>query len=233
MARATRKSVAQKTTKTAAKPTAAKQTATRATTKVAKPTSGEKTVQIPDPGLFLAVLEALIEEDILDEDRLDPLLADIETSDEDLDPDDEEARVAAAIAILHALPLEADAVARIECVDFDGGNDIYMLLEEVLEIETGGEADYYQLRSLQGIEALRSLVALNLDGHGFNEAKLDLSPLAGHPTLAILRLSGKCTGARALESLPALKELTARRDKLDEPAVLDRLAARGVAIRED
>ena len=193
----------------------------------------KKAVQIPDPGLFLAVLQALIEHDILSEDRLDPLLAEIETSDDEHDPDDEEARVAAAIASLHTLPLEADALARIERVDFDGGNDIYMLIEEVLEIETGGEADYYQLLSLAGIDALTSLVSLNLDGHGFREARLDLSPLAGHPTLSTLRLSGECTGAKALESLPALKELTARRERLDDPSVLDRLASRGVEIRED
>ena len=196
----------------------------------AKPAARAKAALIPDPGLFLAVLESLTEEGLIEEDRLDPLLAEIETSDEDLDPEDEEARVAAAIATLHTLPLDPEALARVERVDFDGGNDIYMLIEEVLEIETGGEADYYQLTSLQGIEALRSLVSLNLDGHGFREASLDLSPLAGHPTLATLRLTGKCTGAQALERLPALKELTANRDKLDDPTVLDRLAARGVEI---
>ena len=211
---------------------ASKQTAKQATTRVTttRPTTAGKTAPIPDPGLFLAVLQALLDQEILAEDRLAPLLADIETSDEYHDPDDAEARVCAAIAILHGLPLAAEALAQVERVDFDGGNDIYMLIEEVLEIETGGEADYYQLRALEGIAALSSLVALDLDGHGFREATLDLSPLAGHPTLATLRLTGKCTGAKALERLPALTELTARRDKLDDPAVLDRLAARGVTI---
>ncbi len=187
------------------------------------------TPKIPDPGLFLGVLQALIEQEILPEERLDPILADIETS--DAEPDDNEAeRVAAALARLHELPLTTAMLARIESIDFDGGNDIYMLIEEVLDIDTGGEEDYYNLQSLAGIDALTSLTSLNLDGHGYREAALDLSPLADHPTLASIYLTGKCTHAKALETLPALNTLTARASNLDDPTVLDRLAARGVEV---
>ena len=184
---------------------------------------------IPDPGLFLAVLQALIAQDILPEERLDPVLADIETSDgEHGEP--EAARVAAALALLHATPLPAGALARVETLDFDGGNDIYMLIEELLDIDTGGELPYYDLRSLQGIAALTALTALNLDGHGHPGTPLDLTPLAHHPTLASIFLSGACTHASALETLPALNTLRARREHLDDPTVLTRLAARGVEI---
>src|SRR5687767_6760991 len=133
---------------------------------------------IPDPGLFLGVLQALLDQEVISQDRLDPALAEIETSDEE--DGDEGERVAAAVATLHALPISADELARVERVDFDGGNDIYMLIEEVLDIQTGGEEDYYEVRSLEGIAALRSLTDLNLDGHGFRDAPLDLTPLAGH-----------------------------------------------------
>lgn len=189
------------------------------------------TAKIPDPGLFLGVLQALLEQELLDQDRLDPALADIETSDEE--EDDEQARVAAAIARLHETPLPAAAVARVERVDFDGGNDIYMLIEEVLGIDTGGEEDYYCLGSLQGIGALTALKALNLDGHGYRRAALDLSPLAGHPNLADVYLTGTCTHAGALERLPALKQLRARAADLDDPGVLDRLRRRGVDVRDE
>jgi len=187
------------------------------------------TAKIPDLGLFLGVLQALLKQEILPEERLDPVLADIETS--DAEPDDNEAeRVAAAVARLHELPLTAEMLARIESVGFDGGNDIYMLIEEVLDIDTGGEEDYYQLQSLVGIDALTALTSLNLDGHGYREAALDLSPLQGHPKLASIYLTGKCTNAKALETLPALNTLTARATDLDDPTVLERLAARGVEI---
>lgn len=185
---------------------------------------------IPDPGLFLGVIQALLEQEILSEDNLDPALADIETSGAEPDDENEAERVAAAVALLHDLPIPNGALARIERLDFDGGNDIYMLIEEVLDIDTGGEEDYYNLQSLAGIDALTSLTSLNLDGHGYREAALDLSPLADHPTLASIYLTGKCTHAKALETLPALNTLTARASNLDDPTVLDRLAARGVEV---
>jgi hypothetical protein len=186
--------------------------------------------KIPDPGLFLGVLQAMLEQELLSQDRLDPALADIETSDDE--DGDEQERVAAAVARLHETPLPDEGLARVERIDFDGGNDIYMLIEEVLDIDTGGEADYYCLGSLQGIGALTSLVALNLDGHGYRQAPLDLSPLAGHPALADLYLTGVCTNAAVLTTLPALAKLRTRASDLDDPTVLDRLRQRGVEVRE-
>lgn len=185
---------------------------------------------IPDPGLFLGVLQALLEQEVVSQDRLDAVLADIETS--DVEEGEEWERVSAAIALLHALPISADELARVERLDFDGGNEIYMLLEELLDIETGGESDYYEVQSLAGISALRSLVDLNLDAYGFRTATLDLTPLAGHPTIASLYLTGKCKPATTLEAMPALKRLRARPDDLDDPAVLARLRARGVEVIE-
>ena len=50
--------------------------------------------------------------------------------------------------------------------------------------------------------------------------------------LASIYLTGKCTNAKALETLPALNTLTARATDLDDPTVLERLAARGVEIHK-
>lgn len=97
---------------------------------------------------------------------------------------------------------------------------------------SGARLDYYEVRSLAGSSALRSLVDLNLDACDFRTATLDLTPLAGHPTLASVYLTGKCTPATTLESLPALKRLRAHPDDLDEPAVLARLRSRGVEVIE-
>jgi hypothetical protein len=95
----------------------------------------------------------------------------------------------------------------------------------------GGETDYYQVGSLAGIERLKGLRVLNLDGHGYRKASLDLGPLRDHPTLQRLVLSGKCIGAHALEQMPALIEVDVQLGSLDDAAVLERLAARGVEVR--
>ncbi len=190
-----------------------------------------KDPKITDPGLFLGVLQALLEQELMPQERLDSVLAEIETS--ELDEDDEAGRVAEAIGLLQALPLSAEALARVESLDFDGGNEIYMLIEQVLDIETGGEEDYYQVLSLEGVQALTSLVSIDLDGHGYREGALDLSPLAGHPTLASLSLTGKCTRSQVLLSLPALTQLHASARNVDDPSVLARLRERGVEVDGD
>jgi hypothetical protein len=105
------------------------------------------------------------------------------------------------------------------------------LEEETLDIDTGGETDHYQLGSLAGIERLDGLQVLNLDGHGYRKAPLDLGPLRDHPALQQLVLSGKCINASVLEQMPALTVVDLQLGSLDDGAVLERLAARGVEVR--
>ncbi|MEH1017209.1 hypothetical protein V6U90_29455 [Micromonospora sp. CPCC 206060] len=115
-------------------------------------------------------------------------------------------------------------------MNFDGGNEIYMLIEQTLDIDTGGESDDYNVTSLEGIHALPGLQSLDLDGHGYHPAPLDLTPLTDHPTLSELFLTGDCTGAGALESLLALRNLDITLAHLDDPNVPTRLEARGVTV---
>lgn len=181
--------------------------------------------EIPDTGLRLAIMDALIALGRLDEAVLRERLADIHDEEHD-----EDVLITTALERLRTLELDAGALAEIERIGFDGGNEIYMLIEECIDVDTGGETNHYQLGSLAGIERLVALRSLNLDGHGYREATLDLGPLRDHPTLATLVLSGRCSNASALESLGALTKLDYRLGTLDDETVAERLAARGVEI---
>ena len=165
------------------------------------------TIVFADRGLHLGVLNALLTTGAIAAADLAAIVA-------STGPDGPEdgypgpgPRLKASLELLHAYALPVDAVAAVEELDFDGGNDIYMLIEQALDIDTGGESDDYNVTSLAGIQELSSLRSLNLDGHGYRETPLDLSPLAGHPALTTLMLTGECTSAATLESLPALRDL--------------------------
>jgi hypothetical protein len=187
--------------------------------------------EIPDSGLRLGILDALLGLGHLDEDDLRERLADIRDPDVDVDRESEDEWIAKALARLAEVEIDPDTLSEIEQLGFDGGNDIYMLIEETLDIDTGGETDHYQLGSLDGIERLGGLRVLNLDGHGYRKAPLDLRPLRDHPTLQRVVLSGKCIGASVLEQMPALTQVDVQLGSLDDGAVLERLAARAVEVR--
>lgn len=184
-----------------------------------------------DRGLHLGVLDALLDSGDI---AADDLKAVVESTGPD-GPDDgypgPGPRLAASLNLLHAVPVPAATAATVDRLDFDGGNEIYMLIEQTLDIDTGGESDDYNVTSLDGIGALSGLLSLDLDGHGYRSTPLDLTPLADHPTLETLLLTGDCTAAGVLESLPALRELDVRLARLDDPDVPARLASRGVTIR--
>jgi hypothetical protein len=188
--------------------------------------------ELVDIGLGLGILEALLRLDHLDEVELQARLADIRDPDVEVDRWSENQWIAEALARLGQVEIDPAHLPTIERLDFDGGNDIYMLIEETLDIDTGGETDHYQVGSLAGIERLSGLQVLDLDGHGYRKGSLDLGPLRDHPALRKVVLSGKCSAAGALEHMPALTELDARQGSaVDDPTVLERLAARGIAVR--
>lgn len=182
--------------------------------------------EITDTGLRLGIINALLELGRLDEGALRERLADIHD-----DEHDEDALIGQALERLRDVQLDPAALGEIQRVHFDGGNDIYMLIEESLDVDTGGETNHYQLGSLAGIERLTGLHTLNLGGHGYRDAALDLGPLRGHPTLTTLVLSGRCTNAAALDTLGALTKLDLGYGSVDDDAVLERLAARGVEVK--
>jgi hypothetical protein len=189
------------------------------------------TIVFADRGLHLGVLDALLNSGAIDADELKALV-------ESTGPDGPEdgypgpgPRLDASLALLHARAVSATEAASVDSLDFDGGNEIYMLVEQTLDIDTGGESDDYNVTSLEGVLQLPGLRSLDLDGHGYHPEPLDLTPLTGHPALTTLLLTGACTAAGALESLPALRDLDVTMARLDDPEVLTRLETRGVAIR--
>lgn len=193
--------------------------------------SPQATLKFPDAGLHIAVLGALLEANFISAELIQSKLEGL-----DFDEDSSETeRLLAAMERLHAIPIDPKQAAQLESLDFDGGNEIYMMLEDGAETETGGEDDTYCLQALTGIEVLSGLKHLSLDGHGYSGDTRDLKPLAGHPTLEVLILSGKCKNATALETMPKLARLDVRLGDVDRPKVLDRLAKLGVEIlrRED
>jgi hypothetical protein len=192
--------------------------------------AGMRARDIPDSGLRLAIFDALLGLGRLDEDALRDRLASIRDPEVEDPWEYENEWIAEALTRLEMVELDPAHLAEIERIDFDGGNDIYMLIEETLDIDTGGETDHYQLGSLAGIERLSALQSLNLDGHGYRKAPLDLGPLRDHPSLQRLWLSGKCIHAQVLEHLPALTKLDVGLGSVDDADVLDRLAARGVEV---
>ena len=183
-------------------------------------------ITFPDAGFHIAVLGALLEIKSISAELIQATLEGLDFDDDTSETD----RLLAAMGRLHTLKLDPKQLARIQTLDFDGGNEIYMLLEDGAETETGGEDDTYELRALTGIAALSALKNLSLDGHGYRAKTLDLKPLADHPSLATLTLTGKCKPLKTLETLPKLTQLDLRYATIDAPTVIDRLAKRGVTI---
>jgi Family of unknown function (DUF6892) len=131
-----------------------------------------------------------------------------------------------AVNAFAELEIEQPLLDRITTLHFDGGNDVYcdLLLEELStrlkcehwELDTGGETEVFAVASLGGIQALSKLESLNMDGHGFIDGGHDLSPLAGHPALRELILTGIASGADTLLSLNALTKLRGTRGLGDD-----------------
>jgi hypothetical protein len=190
-------------------------------------------IRFPDPGLHIAVLGALLDSKQVQVREVSDLFKGLEKELEGLDPyDDLEERLEVGMRRLHALELEASKVAKLRSLDFYGANQIYMLLERACGTDSGGELDTYALGSLEGIGLLTGLERLSLDSHGYTSGVRDLSPLSNHPALTSLDLSSRCTGAEALLTMPALREVEAGSARLTPESVLADLAARGVTVKK-
>lgn len=187
--------------------------------------------EIPDPGLRLGVLNALLLLGQLDAGRLQERLLGIAKAGLEEPRTHLDAWIAEAICRLGDVEIEPAQLSAIRCLHFDGGNEIYMLIERALGLDTGGETGHYQVGSLAGVERLSGLQELDLDGHGFREAAIDLAPLRGHPSLRRVVLSGRCGDARALLQLPALVEVDVMLAQLDDEQAMDLLVSRGVDVQ--
>lgn len=198
--------------------------------KPAKPAAA--TLTMPDPGFHLAVLGALVEAEAVSESALERHGKGVAKALDALDEDDEHGRLTLALAHFHKLPLAAAKVRKIDALDFDGGNVVYMTLEEIAGTYSGGETDAYAVQSLAGIDALVGLQRLDLDSHGCPaDGELrDLAPLANLPALEEIQLCD-CTNADALLTLPKLRRVTLLGAVTVEPAgVIEELKRRGVEV---
>lgn len=199
----------------------------------AKHTKTPSGLTMPDAGFHLAVLGALMDADVVSEEAIERFCKPLVKALDRLDEDDEAARLRLVLEHLHTMPLPAAKVAKIAALDFDGGNVVYMTLEEIAGTNSGGETDVYSAGSLDGIGALVALERLDLDSHGNppGGTVVDLAPVAGHPGLAEIVL-GDCRNADALATLPQLKSVRVLGSTADvQPkGVLEKLAAKGVKV---
>jgi len=207
---------------------------------------------ITDTGLRMAALDALLEREQIEPSQLAAAansgIEAIRANDELWLEEEGERRLnvdecrdqilAELITALGRLELEPDALAGVESLDFDGGNEIYMWIEgtgaellglEDWELDTGGESELYTVASFEGIGALKGLVSLSLDAYGYASHARDASPLLALPGLTTLELAGaELSDASVLTKLPALERLRGTRQI--DAAVLDELRAAGVDL---
>jgi|GEM_PF-4570466 len=121
-----------------------------------------------EPNFRLCILQALLEKGRLTTERLHDFLNE---NVPELKPapgvyydgEEEEGEVAkATIAALATYPLTAEDWESIEEIQVDGGNDIYFVVENHLNIETGGESDFYLYRSAAEAERCPNLKVLDV-----------------------------------------------------------------------
>ncbi len=201
--------------------------------KPAKAKNASNALIFADAGFHIAVLNALREADLVSESAVEKHLKGIGKALVDLDEDAMEERLQVVLERLHALALDPAKVAKIKALDFDGGNEIYMSLEEAAETCSGGETSVYSVRSFEGLSALSALERLDIDSHGCpEEGELaDLAPLANHPALEDLTLFCDASNADALLSLPKLTRVRVFSTNRVEPlGVLETLVKRGVTV---
>ncbi len=187
----------------------------------------------PDAGLHIAVLGALVDAELVSESAVEKHAKGVAEELARLDEDDMNGRLRLVLRRLHTFPLAPTKVAKIEALDFDGGNIIYMSLEEIAGTYSGGETDVYSLVSLAGISALKGLTRLDLDAHGNPpEGKAnDLAHLAGLGALEEIVL-GDCENADVLLSLPKLRRvrILGSRAEVKPASVLRALEEKGVVV---
>jgi hypothetical protein len=143
-------------------------------------------------------------------------------------PEDEDAHLLKAVKALSKLSLSSELLGSV--VHLAHSLEFGRIFEGILGVETGGEADYTAITSLAGIDVLKGLAVIDLDGLRDPGGKpLDLAPLLNHPSLTTLKLGpGKVKGVKALLSIPSLQRVVVPKELADP--VLAQLAARNVTI---
>lgn len=156
--------------------------------------------RLGDSGLALGVAAALLAEKKLDKKTINRVFRSAEG-------DDENALESAAVEALLEVPVADVDLASVRTLSFAFDAEIYALLEKATGADAGGESDVLNVASIEGVRMLPGLTELSLTEYA--QGVTSLAPLAGHPSLRVLRLAGgrSLEGADALLSLPKLERV--------------------------
>ncbi|AKU99512.1 hypothetical protein AKJ09_06176 [Labilithrix luteola] len=161
-------------------------------------------IRFPDRALQLFVVANLWKQGLLGEDVITEALEPIGNRGDDLDEDE---KIDAALEALSQLPLPSKVTSKLDSLAFV--LDFEIFFERLIGVETGGEADYKDLRSLDGISALAKLESLDLRNLSLPYGpELDLAPLAKHPALKTIMLGvGAIKSVKSLATISTLERL--------------------------
>lgn len=131
----------------------------------------------------------------------------------------------AVVARLSEYPVSDEDLAAIQVLATDGGDDIYMFLEGLADIDTGGEEDWYDTKGSPDIRRCVNVTRVLADGYFQG---IDCTLLTELPALTDVHLGRFWSNAEALLRVPALQRVTASKP-LPRQLIAD-LRARGVEV---
>lgn len=137
----------------------------------------------------------------------------------------EEKAARAVVARLAEYPVSDDDLAEIVHLSSDGGDDIYMLIEGLVDIDSGGEEDWYDTVGSPAIRRCVNVEKVLADRyfHG-----VDCGLLVELRALTEISLGSRWTNAEALLRVPALRKVTVGKPLPD--ALAAELRGRGVEV---
>ncbi|MDC0721834.1 DUF6892 domain-containing protein [Nannocystis bainbridge] len=132
----------------------------------------------------------------------------------------------AVVARLSEYPVRDEDLASIDLLASDGGDDIYMFLEALVDIDTGGEEDWYDTSGVPDIRRCVNVTRVLADNYFQG---LDCTLLTGLPAVTEVALGMRWSNAEALLAVPALRKVSARLPL--PPQLVADLRARGVEVK--
>ena len=145
-----------------------------------------------DLGFRLCILNALLENGRVEKDTFEHFLA--EKAEGKIGPatavEDEGGSVQTALEILGEFPVSAEDWASIKSIYVDGGDLIYFVIEDFLDICTGGESDHYLYASIAEVANCANLETLGVGIYTQADRPLALDCLAGLAHLGKVELDG-------------------------------------------
>lgn len=137
----------------------------------------------------------------------------------------EEKAARAVVARLAEFPVSDEDLADIKLLASDGGDDIYMFLEGLAGIDTGGEEDWYDTKGSPVIRKCVSVERVLADNYFQG---IDCASLASLPRLREVNLGLRWQNPEALLKVASLKKVTAAKPL--PKALVEQLRGRGVEV---